>query len=396
MDWVVRSEPIELAVRLAARIVRDREQIDLRLVAHRCQGSHWVSRRKPGEYLGSVTRFPELGFYTLAGAPEGPRDLIEEVRDGEAMGLGAVFISERFNVKEAATLSGAAGAVSEQIRIITGATNHNTRHPIVTAAHATTMHYLTGGRFTLGLGRGIAAMQDAFGFGRVTTAQMEDFAGLMRRLWKGETIVGHDGPAGSWPALRLDASFDADIPLGLVAFGPNTLRLGGRLFDDVILHTFFTDETLQRCVATVKEAAERAGRDPETVRVWSCYATIGDHIPEPVRLKKTVGRLATYLQAYGDLLVETNNWDPAVLRAFRSDSVVANFAGAIDAKATVEELEHIATLLPDAWLAPAAMGNPHQCAAAVRGQLDLGADAVILHGATPTELQPIVQAYAAG
>ena len=29
---------------------------------------------------------------------------------------------------------------------------------------------------------------------------------------------------------------------------------------------------------------------------------------------KTVGRLATYLQGYGDLLVRTNGWDPAVLR----------------------------------------------------------------------------------
>ena len=58
-------------------------------------------------------RFPELGFYTLAGAPESNRVLVDEVRQGEAMGFGTVFISERFNVKEAATLSGAAAAVSE-------------------------------------------------------------------------------------------------------------------------------------------------------------------------------------------------------------------------------------------------------------------------------------------
>src|SRR3546814_9545913 len=81
---------------------------------------------------------------------------------------------------------------------------------------------------------------------------MEDFAGLMRRLWKGETIFGHDGPAGSWPVLRLDPEFDEDIPLGLTAFGEHSLALGGRAFDDVILHTFFTDETLERCVATVR------------------------------------------------------------------------------------------------------------------------------------------------
>jgi probable F420-dependent oxidoreductase len=338
---------------------------------------------------------PELGFYTLAGAPQSPRELIDEVRAAEALGLGAAFVSERYNIKEACTLCGAAGAVSDDIRIVTGATNHNTRHPLVTASHATTMHYLTGGRFTLGLGRGITLMQDAYGIPRITTAQMEDFAGLMRRLWKGETIIGHAGPAGSWPVLRLDPDFDADIPLALVAFGPNSLALGGRAFDDVILHTFFTDETLARAVATVKQAAEEAGRDPDSVRVWSCFATVGDHIPEPLRLKKTVGRLATYLQGYGDLLVSTNGWDPAVLAAFRSDPVVGSVPGAIDQVATTEQLEHIATLLPDEWLAPAATGTPDQCAAAVRGQLALGADAVILHGATPTELDPIVRAYAA-
>ena len=98
----------------------------------------------------------ELAFYTLAGAPESPRDLIQEVQMAEEMGIGACFISERFNIKEAATLSGAVGAVSSRIGIATAATNQNTRHPLVTAAYATTMHFLTGGRFSLGLGRGIA------------------------------------------------------------------------------------------------------------------------------------------------------------------------------------------------------------------------------------------------
>lgn len=337
--------------------------------------------------------FPELGFYALAGAPKSPRDLIDEVRDAEALGLGAAFISERFNIKEACTLSGAAGAVSDDLRIITAATNHNTRHPLVIAAYASTMHFLTGGRFTLGIGRGIPLMQDAFGMPRITTAQMEDFAGLMRRLWRGETIVGHDGPAGSWPVLRLDPDFDEDIPLGLVAFGERSLALGGRAFDDVVLHTFFSDETLQRCASVVKRSAEAAGRDPASVRVWSCLATIGDHIPEELRLKKTVGRLASYLQGYGDLMVETNGWDPAVLAAFRQDPLVARFPGAIDQLATTDQLEHIATMIPEEWLASAAVGSPEQCVATVRRQLDLGADAVILHGATPTELRPIVEAY---
>ena len=335
----------------------------------------------------------ELGFYTLAGAPDSPRELIAEVAQAEALGLGTVFLSERFDLKEAATITGALGAVSTDLRIITAATNHNTRHPLVTASHATTMHRLTGGRYVLGIGRGIAPMLDAYGIPRITTAQMEDFAGVMRRLWHGEMIFNHDGPIGSYPVLRLNPDFDEDIELSLVAFGPNSLALGGRAFDHVVLHTFFTDETLQRCVATVKDAAEQAGRNPDDVTVWSCYATVGDHLPEALRLRKTVGRLATYLQGYGDLLVDTNGWDPSVLKRFRADAVVGSFLSAIDGTATDDQLEHIATLLPDEWLAPAATGSAEACATAVRGQLTLGADAVIMHGATPTELTPIVEAY---
>ncbi len=93
--------------------------------------------------------------------------------------------------------------------------------------------------------------------------------------------------------------------------------------------------------------------------------------------------------------MRTNDWDPAVLERFRADEFVANFQGAIDGVATTEQLEHVATLIPDEWLAPMAAGSPEQCVAAVRNQFDLGCDGVIMHGATPTELTPVVEAYAA-
>src|SRR6202048_1063391 len=186
----------------------------------------------------------ELGYYLLAGAGgEGPATLMDEARRGEEMGFGTAFISERWNVKEASSLVGAACAVTKRMQIATAATNHNTRHPLITGSWATTV----------------------------------------RRLWHGEGIFNHDGPMGKYPILFLDPDFNEEIRLALVAFGPNTLALGGRVFDDVILHTYFTPETLQRCVKTVKSAAENAGRDPEAVRVWSCFATVGDHLPTHVR-----------------------------------------------------------------------------------------------------------------
>jgi probable F420-dependent oxidoreductase len=333
----------------------------------------------------------ELGYYLLAGAGgEGPATLMDEARRGEELGFGTAFISERWNVKEAASLT---CAVTTRMQIATAATNHNTRHPLISGSWATTMHRLSRGRFTLGIGRGIGAIYAAYGIPAVTTAQMEDFAQIMRRLWRGEVIFNHDGPIGKYQILVLDPDFNEDIRLALVAFGPNTLRLGGRVFDDVILHTYFTPETVTRCVRTVRQAAEEAGRDPGSVRVWSCFATVGDHLPEELRLKKTVARLATYLQGYGDLMVTTNDWDPAVLQRFRADSVVGSIGGGIDHKATAEQIEHIATLIPDEWLEPSATGTAGQCVTRIRREFDYGADAVILHGATPDELEPIVAAY---
>jgi 5,10-methylenetetrahydromethanopterin reductase len=333
----------------------------------------------------------ELGFYTLAGHTTSPRDIVDEVIEAERLGLGTAFISERFNVKDAAALSGAAGAVSNRIRVATGATNHNTRHPMVTATFAMTMHRLTEGRFALG--RGFDALFDVMGLPRVTMAQLADFVDLMRRMWHGEMIFGHDGPAGRYGYLGLDPDFDADIPVMMCALGERTLEFAGGVFDGVILHTFFTDEALARSAAAVRRGAEAAGRDPDRVEIWSVLATVSDELDEGLRLRKLVGRLATYLQGYGDLLVRVNDWDPDVLARFRADELVAGFPGAIDAKATTDQLEAIAKLIPDEWLAASATGSPEQCAARVAGQLDLGATAVVMHGATPTELAPVVSAY---
>jgi probable F420-dependent oxidoreductase len=297
-------------------------------------------------------------------------------------------------MKEAGALTGAALGATRNISVVTAATNHTTRHPLVTASWASTLHLLSEGRFSLGLGRGIEAMFRAYGMPMATTQSLEQFALLMRRLWNGDTVMNWSDLTGTYPVLRLDPEFRLDIPLSITVFGDKTLQMAGRTYDNVILHTFFTDETTARAVKTVKQAAEEAGRNPDDVKVWSCFATIGDHIDPALRLKKTVGRLATYLQAYGDLMVRTNNWDPAVLKRFREDEFVRSFPGALDAKGTTEDLERVAPLIPEEWLAPSAQGTPEQCATAVRGQFDLGCDGVIMHGATPEELAPIVRAYA--
>lgn len=336
---------------------------------------------------------PEIGCYGLAGHTDAPRDLLDEVRLAEQLGIGSVFLSERFNVKDAGVMAGAVAAATERIGIATAATNHNTRHPLVTATLATTAHRMSEGRYALGIGRGFDLLFDVMGLPRVTGAQMADAIGIYRRLWHGEAF-GHSGPAGEYPYLSQDASFDEHIPVLMMAIGDKSLQLAGRVADGVVLHTFFTDDTLSRAVATVRAAAADAGRDPAAVRIWSVLATVEDSVPEEARLRKLVGRLATYLQGYGEVLVRANGWSLDELRRFREHPLVQGYPGAFDAVGTVEELTRLREeALPAAWLEASATGPAAHCAARIQDQLDAGADSVVLHGATPAELAPVLAAW---
>lgn len=338
--------------------------------------------------------FPELGFYGLAGHTESPRDLVDEVIEAEQLGLGSVFLSERFNFKDAAVMAGAAAAVSTKIGIANAATNHATRHPVVTATMAATMNRLTHGRYALGLGRGFDMLFDLMGVPRITNAQLTDVFELLRKLWRGEKF-GHDGPAGKYPYLFTMNDSAERIPLLMVAIGPKSAELAGRIADAVVLHTYMSDETVARSVATIRRAAGEAGRDPDAVRIWACTAVVEDSIPEEIRLRKTVGRLATYLQGYGEILVRTNHWDMADLQRFRDDEMVKNHAGAFDQVGTTDTLAYLRDrVLPAHWLAAAVTGSARRCAEQVRDQFGAtGVDSIIMHGVNPAQLAPVLREY---
>jgi len=340
--------------------------------------------------------FPELGFYGLAGHASDPRGILQEVVQAERLGLGSVFISERFNYKDAMVLSGAVAAATSRLGIATAATNHNTRHLLVTATAATTAHRMSRGRFTLGLGRGFDGLFDLMGVPRITNGQLEDAIGVLRRLWRGQRF-DHKGAAGDFPYLFLmDDEIDEDIPVLMVALGPKALTLAGGLADAVVLHTYMSDEAVARSVATVRAGADAAGRDPASVRIWACTAVVEESVGHELYMKKTVGRLATYLQGYGDLLVRTNGWDPQALQRFRGNELVSTFQGAFDAAATTSQLEYLAEkVIPRAWLECAITGPAIACARQVADQIEsTGVDSVILHGATPTQLAPVLTEYA--
>lgn len=339
--------------------------------------------------------YPELSCYLLPGHTTTPADAIEEAQQAEALGLGKVWLSERFDVKDAGVICSAALATTQRIQVATAGTNVHTRHPLVLASMASSLHYLSGGRFELGLARGVGVRNDLMGLQPVSNAQLAEGVELLRTLWRGEKVMGHNGTMGNLPYLNMGDWMQANIPIHLVGFGPKTLRFAGAHFDGVHLHTFITDEGLRRAKALVAEGAEAAGRNPDDIKVWSVYATAVNPSREAY-LKKFIARMATYMQApgYVEFLIALNGWEPEVLENFRANATVGSMLGSIDSMATLEQLEEISELIPEDWL-PGAMGSAQECAAAWKNQFDQGADGLVIHGSTPTEFEPILAHYAA-
>lgn len=344
-------------------------------------------------------RARSLAFYGLPGHVTSPAPLAREVPEGAALGLGAVLLSERLNVKESAALCGYAAALAgDEMEVVAALTFPNTRHPMDLAAFGATLSHLAGGGFTLGLGRGVKLMWDQWGEDQPTTAMLEDAAGVLRRLWAGETVSDHDGPLGRFPGnLSLGVDLERPPRIALGALGERTQAMAGRAYDDLLLHSHWTDAGVTRSAARARRAAEEAGRDPDHIRVWAMLVTACE-MDEETELQRVVRRMTSYMQwpGYGELICRANDWDPRVLERLRAHPLLeGRLADTADFGA--DELRRLRDeVYPEEWLREgAATGSAHECAVRAQRQLDAGANRVVLHGSSPAELAGVVSAFEA-
>nr|WP_281168892.1 TIGR03857 family LLM class F420-dependent oxidoreductase [Streptomyces sulphureus] len=324
-----------------------------------------------------------LGCYVLPGGVPDPREGLEQGRAAERLGLDALWIGERYDTKDLPSLAGALGQVTSRVRIGAAVTHPGLRHPMVLASMGQTLQSLTGGRFVLGLGRSAEWRWKAYGVPSPTLRSLADTADILRRLWAGETVT-YEGPAGSYPQLRLPQRPDvAPPPLLLAAVGPKTLDVAGSSFDGVILHPFLTVDGVRESVARVRRAAERASRDPAAVR---CVATVvvAPDASEQEEALAVRARGAGYfsVSGLGDALVRANGWDEQDLARYRSQRPLVELDGLpADKNLSRQQLSDLCEGMPAHWIPTAAVtGDARSCAARLHSYRAAGADEIILHG----------------
>jgi probable F420-dependent oxidoreductase len=337
----------------------------------------------------------DLGAYALPGRVADPRPGLEQAILGEALGLGSIWVAERWEKKEIAATLGALTQRTGRVKLVAGMTHFGTRHPIVLAGMASTLQALSGNRFVLGFGRSVAFIWKNLGIPVPVNAAMADYAKILRSLWAGET-VSYDGPAGRYPNMRMPELPEVPPPLILAAIGPKTLALAGQHFDGAVLHPFLTPDGVARSVAIVRKAAEESGRDPAAVKIYA-EVVVAPDASEAEILSAVKVRAVTYftIRDLGAQLIAMNGWDPTPMEQLLAEPRFLNIEGQKGTHAELRERMTEATnILPPHWFETgAAAGSGHSVAQRLLEYRSAGADEIVLHGTTTDRLGPLVKAY---
>ncbi|HKN95792.1 MAG TPA: TIGR03619 family F420-dependent LLM class oxidoreductase [Pseudonocardiaceae bacterium] len=143
--------------------------------------------------------------------------------------------------------------------------------PALLAKQTATLDRISGGRLDLGLGLGW--LPEEFVASGVSTARRgaraEEFLNVLSALWSG-TVSPFQGEFYALPEALM-APTPVQRPRPPVLFGGGSgadaaLRRVGRLADGWISASREDPRDIGRAVGVVKEAAERAGRDPAALR----------------------------------------------------------------------------------------------------------------------------------
>jgi alkanesulfonate monooxygenase SsuD/methylene tetrahydromethanopterin reductase-like flavin-dependent oxidoreductase (luciferase family) len=224
-----------------------------------------------------------LGLNVSTAATEGS-DPVADARYAEELGFDFVSASDHpasgHPTSETWTMLTWIAARTSRIGVMTRVLGVPWRHPALTAKMAETLHRLSAGRLTLGLGGGADPAEfRSFGIPprtpKDTVDGLDEAVRLIRALWTSPS-VSCDGHLYRTDHAELEPKPSPPPPIWLGTFGNRALATTGRLADGWI--PSYDMAPPQRAAAMrerILEAATDAGRDPASI---TCAYNIVIHL----------------------------------------------------------------------------------------------------------------------
>jgi alkanesulfonate monooxygenase SsuD/methylene tetrahydromethanopterin reductase-like flavin-dependent oxidoreductase (luciferase family) len=210
-------------------------------------------------------------------------------------------------------------AETKRISFFTDVASLPLRPPAVMAKAAASLDVLSGGRFELGLGGGaLPELIANFGGPRRTPGEtveaIDEAIDVIRLLWSSERSVSFEGRYYRLSDARPGPRPAHPISIWVGAFKPRMIRLVGRKADGWLPSLgVLTRDELRAGNDQIDEAADKAGRDPRSIRrLINVQGLIGEQSP-PARSELPVGYLA------GEPLAGPAGWWVETIARFMED-----------------------------------------------------------------------------
>jgi F420-dependent oxidoreductase-like protein len=199
-------------------------------------------------------------------------ETVAELAEHERAGLDVVWVPEAYSF-DAVSQLGFLAARTSRVEIAAGVLQIYTRTPTLTAMTAAGLDFVSGGRFTLGLGTSNPQVIEGFHGVRhdAPLARTREVVEICRQVWRRERVV-HDGrhyriplPPGQGtglgrPLKLINRPVRERIPIALAALGPRNVALAAEIAEGWLPILYVPERAAALWGAALAEG--RARRDP--------------------------------------------------------------------------------------------------------------------------------------
>ena len=194
-----------------------------------------------------------------------------------AAGVREVWLGQQFDY-DAITLAAVIGAALPGVGVGTSVVPVNPRHPLVLASAAQTAQAATRGNFRLGLGLGVAFVEElAYGLQTARpVARLREYLTVLRAVRDEGTVDFHGSELTAVEQKMLPVALTgaSPFPIYVAAMGPKTLRVAGELADGTLPAGTGPRTIESVIVPTITRAAAEAERPaPQVIPIVTVAVT---------------------------------------------------------------------------------------------------------------------------